>query len=52
MSFPEWLEMSGASITSLLENVGRQRDKIVTTINRLSSSVKNIIVDGSRLTSW
>jgi transposase len=46
------LSMSGSSITSLLETVGRRRDSIVTTMNRLSSSIKNIIIDGSRLTSW
>jgi hypothetical protein len=46
------LAMSGASIASILEMVGRNRDKIVATMNRLSTSLKNIIVDGSRLTSW
>jgi transposase len=46
------LPMSGASITSLLENVGRKRDHIVAAMNSLSKSARNIIVDGSRLTSW
>jgi transposase len=46
------LAMSGASITSLLENAGRKRERIIAAMNRLSKSTKNIIIDGSRLTSW
>ncbi|MDR1051057.1 MAG: transposase, partial [Deltaproteobacteria bacterium] len=46
------LSLSGASITSFLVDLGRQRDKIVTVMNKLSNSIQNIIVDGSRLTSW
>jgi transposase len=46
------LPMSGSSITSLLENVGRKRDHIVAAMNSLSQSARNVIVDGSRITSW
>ncbi|MDR1110135.1 MAG: transposase, partial [Deltaproteobacteria bacterium] len=46
------LAMSGASIASLLETVGRKREQIVAAMNRLSRSAKNIIIDGTRLTSW
>jgi hypothetical protein len=46
------LAMSGASITSVLENVGRKRAEIVATMKKLSSSKTNIIIDGTRLTSW
>jgi hypothetical protein len=46
------LAMSGASITSLLEYVGRRRNGIEAAMNALSASARNIIVDGSRVTSW
>jgi transposase len=46
------LALSGASITSLLENVGRKRTAIVTAMNALSKTTRNILIDGSRLTSW
>jgi transposase len=46
------LSMGGSSITSLLENVGRRRDRITAAMGCLSGSTRNIIVDGSKLTSW
>jgi transposase len=46
------LQTSGSSITGLLEHVGRKRGNIVASMNAMSESVKNIIVDGSAITSW
>jgi transposase len=42
---------SGSKVTGLLEHVGRMRDRIVLTMNAMSESVRNIIVDGSSITS-
>lgn len=46
------LAMNGSLITPLLEYVGQKRDRITAVMNAMSESVKNIIVDGSKITSW
>jgi hypothetical protein len=49
--FPH-LPLGGASLTSLLARVGRRREGIVAAMGALSGVTRNIIVDGSRITSW
>jgi len=46
------LSMSGQAITALLEYVGRRRDRITEVMREMSCCAMNIIVDGTRLTSF
>jgi hypothetical protein len=46
------IALSSATISSLINHVGMQRDRIVDCMNNLSDKYENIIVDGSRITSW
>ena len=46
------LDLAGREITALLEFIGRRRDLITETMKELSCCAMNIIVDGSRITSF
>jgi transposase len=46
------LNLSGPRITTLLNQAGGHRDKTVKIMNTLSGSTKNILIDGSRVTSF
>jgi len=46
------LSLTGPSATALLESIGRRRDLITEVMRELSSCAINIIVDGSRITSF
>ena len=50
-SIPD-LSLSGPSATALLEFIGRRRDRITEAMRELSSCAINIIIDGSRITSF
>ena len=46
------LSLSGPSATTLLEFIGRRRDRITEVMRELSSCAINIIIDGTRITSF
>jgi len=46
------LSLKGPSATALLEFIGRRRDRITEIMRELSSCAINIIIDGSRITSF
>jgi len=46
------LNLSGGKITQLLNTAGGHRDKAVKIMNALSGSTRNILIDGSRVTSF
>ena len=46
------LSLSGQAITALLEYIGRRRDRITEVMRDLSCCAMNIIVDGTRMTSF
>jgi transposase len=49
--FPD-LSLSPSQISRYMEIIGERRDLIVETMNLMSETVENIIIDGSRVKSW